>query len=266
MGVWETYEARVGTTGTQRRQHIKVASQEQFYRKIISNMGYHLVTIDGVEQEIAVVRDAERDEKRIYSMPGETLKHGGLVDFNGVMWLITEKNFDNEFYDNAIMKQCNYQLKWINPDGDIITRWCIVVDGTKYLIGEKSSSIMAIGDARFAVTMAKDSETKRIRRGQRFLIDDPDAEETLAFQITKPNRFFNLYNGEGVYRYILNEVQLTDNDNVEQGIADYYSWYPKVELPVSDVQTGEPFEDIKEAAIDREEHKAETIEETQRWI
>lgn len=266
MGAWETYEARVGTTSTDRREHIRIASQEQFYRKIITNMAYHVVTIDGIEQEIAVVRDAERDEKRIYSMPGEKLKHGGLVNWNGIMWLITEKNFDNEFYDNAIMKQCNYQLKWINPTGEIITRWCIVVDGTKYLIGEKNGNIMSIGDARFAVTLAKDDETKKIKRGQRFLIDDPDADETLAFQITKPNRFFNLYNGEGVYRYILNEVNTTDNDNIEAGIADYYSWYPRVNMPVSDVQTGAPFDEIKENAIEREEHKAETIEETQRWI
>lgn len=266
MSAWETYEARVGTTGKVRRDHIKKASQEQFYRKITANMAYHEVTIDGIPQEIAVVRDAEIDEKRIYSMPGEKLRQGGLVEWNGNMWLITEKNFDNEFYDNAIMKLCNYQLRWINPDGDIITRWCIVVDGTKYLIGEKNSHIMSIGDARFAVTIAKDSETIRIKRGQRFLIDDPDAEETLAFQVTKPNRFFGVYNGEGVYRYILNEVNRTDNDNVEERIADYYSWYPRVDMPVSDVQTGESFDEIKEAAIEKEEHKAETIAETQRWI
>lgn len=266
MSAWETYNARVGTTGTIRRDHIKKASQEQFYRKIISNMAYHEVTIDGEPQEIAVVRDAEMDEKRVYAMPGEHLKHGGLVNWDGNMWLITEKNFDNEFFDSGVMKHCNYQLKWINADGDIIERWCVVVDGTKYLIGEKNGSIMSIGDARFAVTIAKDDETKRIKRGQRFLIDDPDAEETLAFQVTKPNRFFNLYNGEGVYRYILNEVNLTDNDNVEQRLADYYSWYPRVDMPISDVQTGEPFADIKQEAIEREENKETTIETTQRWI
>ena len=44
-----------------------------------------------------------------------------------------------------------------------------------------------------------------------------------AYQITKSNKLFNVYNGEGVFRFILNEVQLTKDDDVVKRIADYKS-------------------------------------------
>lgn len=85
---------------------------------------------------------------------------------------------------------------------------------------------MAIGDARIAMTICKDNDTNELRRGARFLVDDVDSEVPLAYEITKPNKLFNVFNGEGVFKFILNEVQLTKEDNVELRIADYTSWKP----------------------------------------
>ena len=96
------------------------------------------------------------------------------------------------------------------------------------LIGEKDGSIghntvMTIGDARIALTIAKDDATSKFRRGTRFIIDDVDADEALAYEITKSNRLFNLYDDIGVYRFILNEVVITDDDNMAIRVADYKS-------------------------------------------
>lgn len=81
---------------------------------------------------------------------------------------------------------------------------------------------MTIGDSRLALTIAKDDGTRQFKRGMRFLIDDPDSAEILAYEITKSNRMFNLFNGVGVYRFILREVTLTSDDNLELQVADYY--------------------------------------------
>jgi len=122
------------------------------------------------------------------------------------------------------MIQCNYLLKWRDETGAIIEKWCVIKDGTKYLIGEQDEDTMSIGSSRFALTIGKDDDTKKLRRGRRFLVYDPDGDDVLAYQISKPNTFYNLYNGEGVYRYVMREDQVTKNDNKELMIADYYNW------------------------------------------
>lgn len=236
-------------------------------RKIISSMSYNEVSINGLRQKISIA-DVSDDYnvKKIFSLPNENLEHGGLVEWNSTFWLITEINPRNEAYSEGKMTQCNHILKWIDDNGNIIEKWCIVVDGTKYLIGEKTEDIMSIGDARIAVTISRDHDTAKLNRGKRFLIDDPDAKEVLAYQITKPNRFFNTYNGKGVYRFILNEVNLTDEDNTELGIADYYNWRPQTTRPVSDVKKDLPFEEIIKDSIDRSAETPDKIRDTGVWL
>lgn len=129
------------------------------------------------------------------------------------------------------------------------------------LIGEKTREVLTIGDARIAVTVGKDEDTIELERGLRFLIDDTDSDACLAYQITKPNKLYNVFNGKGVFRFILNEVQLTDFDNKELRIADYTNWKPSMAsdsdhvdsdcsiaeiVAVATQEANEPPDDIKE--------------------
>ena len=218
---------RISQAGTMRDALVEQA------RSSIAQMSYDSpscrhVKIDGVWQHVLITHRQALNEKRICSIPGEHLTHGGLVDFARSKWLITELDADNEIYDRGLMLRCNYLLRWIGSDGELKEKWCIIEDGTKYLIGEYTEDIMAIGDARIALTIAKDKDTIELCRGARFLVDDPDTDKPLAYQITKPNKLFNVFNGEGVFKFILNEVQLTKEDNVELRIADYTSWKPSI--------------------------------------
>lgn len=199
-------------------------------RRVRNSPSCREVSIDGVKQYVTITHRQNMSEKRICAMPGEKLKHGGLVKFANNMWLITEIDADNEIYERGLMTQCNHKLRWIGKDGMLKEKWCIVEDGTKYLIGEFSEDIMSIGDARIALTIGKDEDTLELSRGMRFLIDDPDSEAVIAYQITKPNKLFNIYNGEGVFKFILNEVNLTDADNKNLRIADYSTWKPPIQL------------------------------------
>lgn len=247
MDAWGNYTARMNTVGSTKRDS-SLSRMERFYsKKLPGTLSYHTVQVDGSNKNIAIINSKEsKSIKNIYSMPGESLPHGSIVDFANAKWLITSVDFNNEVYTYGTMEQCNYLLKWINDSGEIVERWCIVIDGTKYLIGEKNEDMMAIGDSRVAITIGKDSESDRLNRGRRFLIDDPDSTSVLAFQITKPNKMFNVYNGKGVYRFILNEVNLTDDDNVELRIADYYNWEPYRHLHNEHVDQDITLEKIKE--------------------
>lgn len=230
MSGWGVYERYRDTLGRTKREMWVQHTRDNYTRKMIESPSYRTVQINGIEQGVCIVHTAEMDQKKIYSLPGEHLEHGGLVDFANNKWLITEIDADNIIYDKGIMQQCNHILRWISKDGTLKEKWCYVADGTKYLIGEKTREFLTIGDARIAITIGKDEDTVELERGLRFLIDDSDSDAVLAYQITKPNKMFNVFNGKGVFRFILNEVQLTADDNKKLRIADYNTWKPSIEL------------------------------------
>lgn len=270
MGAWDTYAARlnapVDPSGNPERDSALDHIQSRMRRKVTSSLSYKKVKIDDIDRSIAVINTQNLAIKKIYSMPGEDLPHGSIVDWADSKWLITELDAHKEFCSEGRMQRCNYFLRWIDSDGNVIGKWCVVADGTKYLIGEKSEDIMTIGDARISVTIGKDPDTEKLSRGRRFLIDDMESDEVLAYAITKPNKLFNVYNGRGVYRFILGEVNLTDADNTELRIADYYSWQPKQSDPKPDIQTGATVEQIVNEAIERQKHKSEEIEDRKVWL
>lgn len=244
MGGWDIYESRM----VENRQAWLDHAKATIHRKLFSSLSCKNVQIDGVDRTVAIIGRAQYDERRICSLPGETLHHGGLVNYAGCVWLITEMDVDDEVYQRGIMRRCNHVLKWIGKDGVLHEKWCIVEDGTKYLIGEKVVSLMTVGDSRIAITVGKDGETIELGRGHRFLIDDDMVEAPSVYQITKANRFFNTTNGDGVFRFILTEVALSPHDNVEQRIADYSSWTPDMPLDSDHVDSESTIVEVVQAA------------------
>ena len=272
MGAWDTYEARFGASaenmGEVRRGALLNHSQSRIQRKITASLSYKGVLIAGTERQVSIA-DVTGDytTKKIYSLPGEDLPHGALLEWADNVWLITEVDAHKELYTEGLMRRCNYYLKWIDDKGDVIGRWCIVEDGTKYLIGERRSELMTIGDARIAVTIGKDADTSKLARGKRFLIDDMDAgDQVLAYEITKPNKLFNVYNGKGVFRFILNETNMTDDDNADLRIADFYSWTPKHKRPTPDNKVDSTLVELIEDAREKNNNIPEDIEKRKVWL
>lgn len=222
MDIWETYNSRLTIDGETRREISINREKDRILRRLTASASYKKnIPIDGVEQNVCITDEEAYNIKGINAMPGDKLKHGGIVEWEENHWLITEVDAHSEIYEKGLMQQCNHILRWRDESGAIVEKWCIVEDGTKYLVGEQSSKIMTTGDARISITIPKDSDTVKLKRGRRFLIDDPDTNNVLAYQITKPNRLFNVFNNNGVFRFILSEVNITDNDNLELRVADY---------------------------------------------
>lgn len=61
----------------------------------------------------------------------------------------------------------------------------------------------------------------------RFLIDDPETPHKLAYTLSKPLKAGLTYNQDGTFKFVLQEVTATEDDNHELGIADYYKYFPK---------------------------------------
>jgi hypothetical protein len=211
-------------------------------RKLPSSLSYHTISVNGAEQQLAVINSDNLDMKTLCAMPGEDIKSGSLVKWEDNYWLVVAEDVNREVYTKAIMQQCNYLLRWIAPDESVVERWCIISDGTKYLTGETISSYndngMSLGDSRIQMAIARDSYTVLLGRHNRFLVDDYESPNVLAYKLTKPFKVGGIYNNRGVMRFVLSEANTEDDDNLDLHIADYYKHFPKPQSAPSSIPNG----------------------------
>lgn len=229
MNPWSTYQARMTASGANKRDAVKRRECAYLNAKLPSSLSYHKLTVDGEPRELAVINSDNLNMKMLCTMPGEDLPHGGLVHWMDNYWLIIARDANTELYTKATMQQCNYLLRWVAADGTIVERWCIITDGTKYLTGEYGDNdyIVVRGDSRVSLTIAKDEYSIQLNRESRFLIDDYDSHNILAYRLTKPFKLGGSFNGSGVLNYVLTECNTEDTDNFELHIANYYKYFPR---------------------------------------
>ena len=249
MNPWNTYNARNTLRGTTSRDRAKYSLMNRLTNQIPSTLSYHNVNIDGTEQNIVILNSDNLNQKTLCSLPGEDIRHGAYVDWMDHKWIVTERDANSEIYTKCIMVQCNYLLRWINDNGEIIERWSVVEDGTRYLTGEFSDSFLVAtkGDSRIAVTLPKDLETLALDRDARFIIDDYAAPNPLAYRLTKPFKLGGSFDDSGVVIFVMTECNTEYDDNTDLHIADYYKHFPRegensnivsVDVPVEDSDTG----------------------------
>lgn len=232
MNPWETYEARNAVRGVTQRDATLRRAQNRLTRKMTQTLSFTDVAVDGVIHSLSIIDTDNLDTKMIFTLPNETVKHGGIVEWEGYHWIIIEKDAHSEVYTKAKMRQCNYLLKWVD-DKSIIERWCIVEDGTRYLSGEMGDRefIVLRGDSRVAVTLPKDEYSIRLGRENRFIIDDYAAPSPLAYRLTKPFKLGGSFDEDGVLHFVMYECNTEDDDNLELHIADYYTHFPREDAP-----------------------------------
>ena len=62
------------------------------------------------------------------------------------------------------------------------------------------------------------------------MIDDPDTTDgPFAFRLTKPLRIGSSYGDAGCLKFVLSECATEDTDDIENGIANYYRYFPRTE-------------------------------------
>ncbi|MBP5463314.1 MAG: hypothetical protein J6Y20_14505 [Lachnospiraceae bacterium] len=245
MSVWDTYQGRMAVRGETRRETVLKREKRNILSKLPDNLSYQTVTVfdqehgynitdeevakAAVSKNIAVINSDNLNEKYIFSLPDEDIEHGSLVRWMDNYWLVTERDANMTVYTRAKMIQCNHLLRWVSEDDKICEQWCIIEDGTKYLTGEYEDRYFVVtrGDSRIAMTLARNSETVRLNRKNRFIIDDEESTRPLAYLLTKPLKLGWSFNQQGVFKFVLQEVTTTDDDNLDLRIADYYLHFPK---------------------------------------
>lgn len=245
MSMWETYKNRINAHGGSKRNASYIREVRFIESKLPANLSYNTVNIypqkygyniesrenseHRILQNVAIINSDNLNEKIICSMPSEDIELGALVYWKDNYWLVSERDANSTIYTKGKLLQCNHLLKWISPDNDIIEQWCVIEDGTKYLTGELEDRnfVVTRGDSRISMQIARNKHTIAFDREYRFLIDDPDSRHKLSYLLTKPLKRGLTYNSKGTFKFVLQEVTATEDDNHELGIADYYKHFPK---------------------------------------
>lgn len=229
MGVWDVYNSRITAKGGTKRGATLQREKGFLTRHTKDSLSYQECIVDGEQRFVSIINSDNLDEKTIIALPDEDLRHGALVEWMDNKWLITERDANTTVYTKCKMKQCNHFLQWIDTTGKVCGQWAIVSDGTKYLTGEFEDRdfIVSRGDTRLSVTISRTEDALNLDRTTRFLIDDTECHEHLAYVLTKPLRMGSVYNGNGVFAFVMQEVETTDDDNFDLLIADYYKYHPR---------------------------------------
>lgn len=244
MNPWSTYCARSEVRGLTGRDRAKYSLMNRLNNQIPSSLSYHDVDIDGRPQNIVILNSDNLNQKTLCSLPGEDIRHGALIDWENHKWIVTERDANSEIYTKCIMLQCNYLLRWLNSAGQVVERWCIVEDGTKYLTGEYSDAFFVAtrGDARISVTLQKDEETLALGRDARFIIDDYNAPNPLAYRLTKPFKLGGSFDENGVVIFVMTECNTEYDDNLDLHIADYYKIHPRTNVDTQNITNNDSTE------------------------
>lgn len=252
MSVWDSYGSRIESgggskygasyerecriIGTKMHDTLSVEQVEIFKSEYGFNIESDEAQENKIIQDISIEDTDNLNLKIVYSKPGEDIELGSLIIIQGLPWLVYERDHRNVIYTKAKIIQCNHLLKWIEH-GEIMSQWCVVDDGTKYMTGELEDKYFVVtrGDSRIYMQIARNKHTIAFDRESRFLIDDEDSPHKLSYILTKPLKKGLLFNGEGVYKFVLQEATATGDDNHELGIADYYKYFNKDGTRVTDV-------------------------------
>ena len=235
---WDLYNRSLTVDGETRRERVVAQTQRNIIQRTKNNPSFKHVLVDGEPQDLVITSSTEMWHKKLDSMPNERIYMGSIVEWNGRHFIIFQTDADYEVVQRGEMYECNLYLKWQNEKGEIVGRYGWSENLSQFSSGTVESRIMMSIQQVFHVLLPLDEETVKLRRDKRFLIDVLN-QDPMAYVLTRRDVVSNNYTvqdaSEGIdYKdkllsLALSETQLSERDNVELMIADYFE--PETDVP-----------------------------------
>lgn len=164
-----------------------------------------------------------------------TLHSGDYVFFEDEYWIVDGRPGNNEIYEKATLKECQYKLRWQKNDGTIIERWSNLSSASKYDVGENGNNTIILSSNNYTIIIPFDDDGMTID-GKRVFIDASNIPKKV-FKITRNDDVLFLHGSHGgTLSLLADKVELNlETDNQELWICDYIP--PSTPLPPSDETT-----------------------------
>lgn len=160
--------------------------------------------------------------ERIGLFPIGTVKAGMYIYFENRYWLIVGYPSNNKVYEKAVMKMCQYKLKWQNDKGDTIERWANMTSASKYDVGEKAGETTILTSDNLTVVLPDDDESLYLD-GKRVFIDRKNPKREV-YKITRSDNVLYDYGEDhgGVLSFIADKTEFNEQtDRPDLEICDY---------------------------------------------
>ena len=221
---WDLYENRIEILGLTRRDRNVNKIKNDINIKISGSPSCQSVTYNADEDTSnLIILDVDNNpyEKKINALPDESFDLGDIVNWMSQYWLITKIDVDNTIQVSGYMQLCNYNLKFLDSDGVATSRYCIIGDSSGSV---EENNFIRLGNGKYSIKLAFDSETKLFKDGGRFLIDY-NTTEPLAYKIIRVDSVVNNYGTSGgmIILTVEQDGRNVSDDSVALMIANYYS-------------------------------------------
>ena len=226
----DLFRKRTKLHGRTMRERSIYKMQDRIKRHALENPSCKKVMVNGEERYLTIVSTENKDTKHFSCMPNEHIERGGIIEWYNIerygvikqygTWMVTSTDSDEDVYQKGIMKRCNYELKWMNENKEIITRPSIISFPYSSLI--KENKVYTTDKTKCQIFIPFDKETAKIRADDRFFISAIEDKHTV-YRVDNVNDVENTFNGEGYIVLTMSETMLnTETDNTELHICDYY--------------------------------------------
>lgn len=176
-------------------------------------------TVDEVHKKITV-------ETRIQD---DWFGCGDYLYYEDAYWLCVEAYVFHGMYCRGTFEKCNWELFWIDTDGNIQSQWCVNINTTQYNSGEYSDKYMTTGSSQHQLKMQCNERTVQLASPTRVFLDK-NLKSPACFKVTQNDNSAYNYDEKGLCVItVLEHGRNTEKDKLvtlEDGrqvwIADYF--------------------------------------------
>lgn len=226
------YEHRIEAIGKTKRER-DIHSLIDFYsRRLPESISYKTVKLNGEETHMIIDKGTQTYYKKFRSLHNQKVLCGDYVEWNNTTYIVYKADADDEIYIDGMLYQCNYNLKWQNADGEIITRWAHIQNASAYNSGVENSAAITYGSNQLMIYLPIDEETDKLRRDKRVYCDL--ISQHSKYKFARVDSIAETFGEKGLL-YIIATEDLTndDTDNDELQICNYFEPIPSVVIPTN---------------------------------
>jgi|GEM_PF-3535410 len=223
---WDLYAQRVNINGENRREKL-INNTKKILRKY-SKKSYNCksVIINNNPCDLLIDSTENPDVKKYSDIYDVIESAGTIIEWMNEHWIVDTIDSDSELYKKGKLLRCNYQLKFIDTNGRVTSRYCYI-ESIKRSIGVETAGRnvpMTMGNWVYSIKLPFDVDTALLDRTKsdgknRRLLIDYGTNEPKAYEVTFADRITS----PGIIIIYVNECQRSDKDNVELMVADYYT-------------------------------------------
>lgn len=216
----KAYLAKMNRLGSSPYDRALKLKQREFVKFFDNALNREPCVIDGVEtyaifQDHSQSNNKDLSDDKYVILPNETKAGvGSYIDWRNQGWLVfTEEAKTIPTHQQMKVKVVNWNIKWINEEDKIIDYGAYVQNQTLYTLGVAyQGDLISVVDGKMMMYMQNNEDTRDIRIGTRVFIGADVYKIMFADTVSR----------SGLINFLMEEDTITENDNTELGIADYW--------------------------------------------